>query len=163
MVTVKRILDRQKLASITLLEAHRHSQQPCVSPRAVELPTILGGKGEFRTEPFPLRVYEQYLRQYRPCTELREEEKAAIENELKSDLPDGYLGQVRYPRVGGLFYEDISVWDIRGRCGRSEISKSRVVGVSLGLKRWGQFEMAAGVHRELEWNNGGRADELEQG
>lgn len=53
-------------------------------------------QGELRTEPFPLRVYQEYLTRYRPAPDLRKEDREAIETELKSDLPDGYVGQVLY-------------------------------------------------------------------
>ncbi|CAN0120374.1 unnamed protein product, partial [Ectocarpus sp. 13 AM-2016] len=48
-------------------------------------------QGEFRTEPFPLRVYQQYLTTYRPARDLRPEDRKAIEVDLISDLPDGYV------------------------------------------------------------------------
>ena len=52
-------------------------------------------QGTLRTEPFPLRVYKEYLKEYKPASDLRNEDKEAIKRELKSSLKDGYLGQVR--------------------------------------------------------------------
>lgn len=53
-----------------------------------------GTEQESRLEPFPIRVYQQYLKRYKPASDLREEDKAAVETELTTELQDGYLGQV---------------------------------------------------------------------
>lgn len=55
---------------------------------------MLLGQGDLRAEPFPLRVYKEYLTEYKLAPELRAADRKALETELKSNLPNGSQVQV---------------------------------------------------------------------
>lgn len=55
---------------------------------------MLLGQGDLRAEPFPLRVYKEYLQGYKLAPELRAADQEALETELKSDLANGSQVQV---------------------------------------------------------------------
>lgn len=52
-------------------------------------------------------MYQQYLTTYRPARDLRPEDRKAIEVDLISDLPDGYVTEVLY--VQGVLETAFSV------------------------------------------------------
>ncbi len=81
-----RLEERAKLAveaevfKYLLRSIHRSNEEPCV-------------QGEWRTQSYPPRVYNHYLKDYEPAQDIPEHVRREVIQELNTSLPDGYLGE----------------------------------------------------------------------